>query len=375
MTIHVERATEDDLDRIVEIAERLQLNEQATQDTGFLVSDFGRSHYRAFVKYSQERPDQIKFLVAKDSTLKIIGFLLAYDENYVTRLPEGESPWRENSTEKTILRVLAPVKFLLVTPQTNFYLIKQVAVHPDHSRKGVGQVLYFEFLSNIEADYVFSAIVADPHNAASENFHRSLGFAPIMQCYSFSKKREVERGGPYINNVWLRPALPSIYRHKTETELEALPFSDVIFRNLDHAARLYRHEDNLNWIKLRSMIVSVVGLTTVAWLVINDKIGGAHRIQYSGLLSTMLGILGFAIIVLYAWSLQSGLFFMHSHKQIIRILEAKIRLSRADYISPLLRVPSMSKSFTILSMAHYFAIGMWTLVCFVLGYVRYHYGD
>jgi hypothetical protein len=371
-------ATEDDIQAIWGIAQSLKLDEKNPQKS-FLLADFTEDDYHAFLNDAENYQDHVHFLTAKDSSGTCLGFLLAYSEKYVGK---KSKTWRKRGTERSILDLLTPRQYLLIPNLAQFYIVKQIGVDLGHQAKGIGRELYSHFFGKIEADYVFSAIVAEPKNEPSEAFHRSFGFFPFMQSYSFSSKSALlthsDAGSerrPHVNHIWLRPSLPPVYAYSGRPNLD-LPLPDELFRrNFDHVARLYMHEDSLNWTKLSAMTAALVGFTAIAAYLLHDmrlKPESADRLLSSPsvliIIVTLTITWGSFILGAFVVALQSGLLFMHSHKQILKIMEAHFKLTstNASFISPLWRLPAQSKTAAYLRLSHFVIFVVWLVLCLFL---------
>ena len=76
----------------------------------------------------------------------------------------------------------------------------QIASEYDARKRGIGRALVSHFLNDIRCAYVFSAIVVEPPNPTSSDFHKKMGFVPVFQSISRNSN-----GQTYPNQVWRRP--------------------------------------------------------------------------------------------------------------------------------------------------------------------------
>jgi hypothetical protein len=369
MPFFVEKATIADIPRIVAIADAARLNEEAPQPGGFLVSDLTERDYKQFERYARDPSRGVCFQVARRSMNEdCIAFLLGYDERYVQSQSKKRSGWPSGGSEAALLELLAPLRYRLINRRTRFFIIKQIAVEYACSGRSAARDLYAHLFKEIEADSFFAAIVAKPENGRSERFHRLQGFSPIMQSRSFSKRLEESETREYINRVWFRPGRPIVidYRLEASGDVESkapapLPTSlddeaKVALRaNYELAQRLYLHEDNLNWSKISRSITVFAGLVSAVYLLSVKKTNLP--------LDIVVIILGAALLIFLSATLESGLFFMHSYKQAIRILESRMKLLYPDLLPLIWRVPSRSATVRILSYAIYPLLVVWLGLC------------
>ena len=66
----------------------------------------------------------------------------------------------------------------------DFILIKQIGVHPDHQRAGVGTKLYDFLLNNTPDSAFLAAVVLAPFNEASIRFHQRFDFRHLLDITS-----------------------------------------------------------------------------------------------------------------------------------------------------------------------------------------------
>ena len=122
---------------------------------GFLVSDFAIEDYRTFQQ-------QARHLLMARIDEQLAGFLLAFAS--------------EDSVHRgTVDRWLAE-RF-----ERPFLVVKQVCVDQRFTRKGVASRLYQSVFQTNPERHLFAAIVLDPPNPGSVEFHERLGFAKLCE--------------------------------------------------------------------------------------------------------------------------------------------------------------------------------------------------
>jgi len=182
--VSVRRVIEADLDEVLRLAEAAQLRPGTDTQRGFLVSALPRETYAAALSYAELRKDaeHVVFLAA-ESHGKLVGFLFGYNDVYANKNSGGQS-------EKDIASFCSD----------SYYVLKQIASDYDARKRGIGRALVSHFLNDIRCAYVFSAIVVEPPNPTSSDFHKKMGFVPVFQSISRNSN-----GQTYPNQVWRRP--------------------------------------------------------------------------------------------------------------------------------------------------------------------------
>ncbi|WP_370420767.1 GNAT family N-acetyltransferase [Streptomyces sp. QH1-20] len=145
----------------------------------------------------------------------MLGFLLAYSDE---RLEPEE--WL-NHRIKTALG--------------SFLVIKQVCVSRNAARKGVASRLYHHVLEQWPGSPVIAAVVSEPYNEASSQFHRKLGFEELTRLTPPDGRQRT---------AWVR-------RKPRESMLQI---------QYAVAVDLYKHEDTTNWHKLNSFFCITAGM-------------------------------------------------------------------------------------------------------------------
>lgn len=122
---------------------------------GFLVSSYSEADYRQFLL------DCDHFYVALNSS-GVIGFLLAFSQVLIP-----ESDWVGTQLRRTETQP--------------FTLVKQLAIKAESTNSGVGTSLYGYLLERCSDVPIFSAIVLEPPNQPSVQFHKRLGFEQVRE--------------------------------------------------------------------------------------------------------------------------------------------------------------------------------------------------
>lgn len=179
----IRAATHDDIDAIVAIARSVQLSSSIDTSRGFLISAFPRDIYSAAIDAAAAPSggEHVVVLVA-EATTEVTGFLYGYNRAYALAKTIGQA-------ERDIAsRVSGP-----------FYVLKQIAAEAKRRQGGVGRQLLERFLQETGSCDVYAAIVADPPNPASNEFHRRMGFEPTFASISRNAI-----GGVFPNILWRR---------------------------------------------------------------------------------------------------------------------------------------------------------------------------
>ena len=187
--VSVRRVTKADLEDVLRLADAVQLRPGTDTRRGFLVSAIPRETYAAALSYAELREDteHVVFLAA-ESHGKSVGFLFGYNDVYANKRSSGQS-------EKDIGSFCSE----------SYYVLKQIASDHTARKRGIGRALVAQFLNDIRCAYVFSAIVLEPPNPASSDFHEKMGFTPVFRSISRNSN-----GQTYPNQVWTRPWGPRL---------------------------------------------------------------------------------------------------------------------------------------------------------------------
>ncbi len=333
--MNIRPCTDSDLARVTEIAAQVALGAQENQSS-FLVSAYTENDYRKFLNSKQG----VTFLVCVDDNETILGFLLAYNHKYT----------RKNKDTASISRL---EEFL--SKNSEYEIIKQVAVAPDVQSGGVATMLYQHFIASVFPTHIFATIVTSPHNPVSEGFHKKMGFTPLLSSQSESKD------GEYLTTSRIWHTSTNGYSTKENDP-------SLLMENLQQATALYQHEDNLNWTKVQFLVSVLFALIVAAWAIMQfGQLSDNQLTKWVVVtLSALIITSGYGILFFISRKLTSGLEFLAAHKQTARIIEAKITNLSASFVPPILQVKSVAATQTLLSYLPNLAIFTWSMVSILL---------
>lgn len=331
-----------DIDAICAIAQSVALKPKNVATDGFLISAYSRDMYGAMVKAKSGVFVTVSTepAVNADTREIVTGFLIAYDKGF-----SPKSEWSES--ERLINQTLGDV--------TDYSVIKQIAVSRDHRGQGHATALYRHYFDRIEHAHVFTTIVSNPPNPASEKFHRLRGFTPFLP----SQSRSVDGRENYDSRLWYAGAPGSILG-------EGAISPSVLAENLHQATTLYLHEDNLNWTKIQFLVTVLFALIVSAWALSGLPYWDSEIKDIRGLASTVLAALtmvsGFLILMAIDNKIKSGLKFMASHKANVRLIETKLSIEAPGFIRSVSKVPQVATTVKIMGTLPIFAYLAWTAV-------------
>lgn len=309
--VTLREARAEDLATVDSIARALTLGQGAEGDS-FLVSNFSRADYEAFLKHKD-----VTFLVAVGQGDTPVAFLIAYGCAYARTLPADRS-------EAVILAA--------VGADCDFVVVKQVGVHPDWRGSGLARRLYQRLFFMRPADYAFAAIVEKPvANVGSKAFHTKLGFTPVLQASPSNDNY----GDAIINTIWVRQLRPPVHLPPAAETLAP----EAWLENLEHARELYKHEDQLNWTKISLLLTVTFALLTAAWFLLAEP---SSLLVLSA--KVVLTGLGFVTLFAVREKIRSGALFMASHKTAARLMEGALSMRYTGFIAPLWHVPLKSST-------------------------------
>jgi len=327
-------AKHSDLAKIVAISQSVQIGEKA-DTAGFLMSAYSDAEYKKFLSTTKN----VTFLVDTDSSGEVCAFLLAYNQTYA-------NSHNNSATAQIIQRTLGS--------NARYWIIKQIATAPTHQGLGHASRLYRKFIANLEFSHIFTTIVSDPPNPASEAFHRKHGFTSFFDTHSVSN----DGNHSYKSQVWYMSA-PTAIRDNTESN------SALLMENLHMAITLYLHEDNLNWTKIRFLITILFALIVAAWAVIQIPEWGAKDSRESYInvvLSAMIIANGYVILYAIGRKIKSGMTFFASHKECVRLLESKLASMEPGFVTPVLKVPQVADTIKIMKSLPTLSLLAWTVM-------------
>ncbi len=268
--IEIVRAEETHLADVAALAESRRLDESdpaAAGRDGFLVSDYTLDDYRGRLA------DAEHFWVAVKGG-EVVGFLLAYSDE---RLEPEE--WL-NHRIKTALG--------------SFLVIKQVCVSRGAARQGVASRLYHHVLEQWLASPVIAAVVSEPHNHASSQFHRKLGFEELTHLTPPDGRQRT---------VW-------VWRKPREAMLQC---------QYAVAVDLYKHEDTTNWHKLNNFFYITAGMAAAVAVSLGKD--GAESKEVARSLALIIAVIGFGCSVAFSQMLRFGRRYLLARKNAVIDLE------------------------------------------------------
>ena len=158
----IRTATIEDLEGICEVAAAVKLNYDTPQKGGFLVYGLTKMGYAHRIKSSP-------FFYVALSDDKVVGFLMCYDNETLTRLiRSGVLNHEDNLTQ------------IVSERQGNYIFGDQIGVVPDKTVIGIGTSLMERLFGDIQRadiDMMYIGILHEPvMNIASKTFCEKLGF-------------------------------------------------------------------------------------------------------------------------------------------------------------------------------------------------------
>lgn len=295
MNIQVRNVLEADLKEILAIANGMTLDDlpdtKSAENSGFLVSRFSLDNYVDFYNEAEH------FFVATESG-KIKGFLLAYESTSI----------KDSETVNKLLQ-----KNLV----EHFVLIKQIAVIQRETGKGVASALYRALYDTVPDKGLAAAIVTEPYNVRSVKFHEKERFQHIFDVMP----PEDPDGQIRTRGIWYRGPRGK-ENEKPVSRLHVISGSEdigAIQEKYNAALGLYTHEDNLNWNKLAMLVTFMMALFT----------GFSYQVEVETSLRSIISslmLIGFGLYINYLFYMKivSGLEYMQSHKDKVKILESKL---------------------------------------------------
>ncbi|MEV8309523.1 GNAT family N-acetyltransferase, partial [Streptomyces flavidovirens] len=264
------RATEEHLADVVALAESRRLDPSdpaAANRDGFLVSDYTLDDYRGRLTNAEH------FWVAVQGT-EVLGFLLAYSDE---RLEPEE--WL-NHRIKTALG--------------SFLVIKQICVSRSATRQGTASRLYHHVLEQWPTSPVIAAVVSEPYNQASSQFHHKLGFEELTRLTPPNGRQRI---------VW-------VWRKPREAMLQV---------QYAVAVDLYKHEDTTNWHKLNNFFYITAAMAAAVAVALGKD--GVESKEVARPLALIITVIGFGCSVSFSQMLRFGRRYLLARKNAVMELE------------------------------------------------------
>jgi predicted GNAT superfamily acetyltransferase len=153
----------DDVNQIYKIARENSIgnNRRGSSELkkGFLVSNYSITQYNNYILNS-------KLFYVLEEQGQIKAFLLAFSENELDKDASIIKKIAQYNLEKNLNR--------------QYVVLKQICVGRENLRRGYATQLYNYFIENIDKD-IYLAVVLDPYNEASMNFHNRMGFKQVFE--------------------------------------------------------------------------------------------------------------------------------------------------------------------------------------------------
>ena len=320
-----------------------KLSRAPTDPSGFLVSDFTLKDYQRFLAGTTHfESENVLFYVCTNEN-KVCGFLIAYDVGFI----KASKLDQKVSSEQQILKKFGD--------SINYFVVKQLAVADDHAGKGIAQALYRRFAaetlvcrdnreknrsSNVpfssEVIDIFTAVLSEPANDRSLDFHAKMGYEPVS---TWATKSTVTTSLPTVRLI-LHNTSQHLLNSKNHTVNAASSAQDGCESARQISTSLYQHEDNLNWVK-QLYLTQYTAALIAGQFVIASAIGTSGSFLFIIQLLMVLSLGGLAIFLAstFQTKIRSGLLFMHAHKRSVMLLESKLAFSRKDYYPSVIHVP------------------------------------
>lgn len=275
-----------DIPRIAALQNRLLLPVENPGD-GFLVSAFKEEQYAAFV-------DEYEYFYKAEEAGELLGVLMAYKSEHVAA---------DDANNALLRRVVIG----------DFVLVKQIFLAPEAAGRGVASRLYRHLFTEAgEALPFVCAIVTEPFNKRSCEFHSRLGFTEFLDFIPVPDKDGVVRR----RSAWMRPPRGTEGIHAFLRLSNVSPRDDegeVLASRAETLVSLYQHEDNLNWTKF--------GLQTTVLFALFASFAFFYERPISAESAPVLvtlGLWGAIINLLFMLKIRSGIRYMNTYKRKIK---------------------------------------------------------
>lgn len=195
-----------------------------------------------------------------------------------------------------------------------FVLVKQIFIDPEAAGKGAARALYGRLFADAGEQLPFvCAIVLEPFNRRSCEFHRRMGFVEFLRFTPVPDRD----GAVRRRTAWIRPPKGAsgieAYVRLCNAGGEDTDEGEVMASRAATLVSLYQHEDNLNWTKF-GMQTTVLFALFASFAYFYEK---TMTVATTPVL-TVLGAWGVVVNVLFMLKIKSGLRYMHTYKQRIQ---------------------------------------------------------
>ncbi|WP_152521698.1 GNAT family N-acetyltransferase [Marinimicrobium sp. LS-A18] len=332
--ITIRRATYDDVPALHALAERFLLeNLKDPENTGFLISNFSLDVYKAYV-------DSAEYFWVAEEDGKLGGFLLAYKSESI-------------KPEEVINSCL---RYSVIQP---FTLIKQICSSGEV--RGAASALYQTLFDEMDTELALAAVVNEPLNTKSIEYHRKLGFGHLWDLHPPADYDGVTR----TRSIWFYSKTGT----RPQTRMAQVDRSELVQHLIEKeqgTVNLYMHEDNLNWTKLGMLVTFMTALLTAfGFLLERDPTTTNNWIV------SVLVVFGFVVNIMFYLKLKSGLAFLNHHKKNLRRFDdalAGMLPSIPSYLDR--KTGKQSVTVRVMVVLPVFSLGLWA-VCAGLLLHRY----
>ncbi|MEA3588338.1 hypothetical protein J6I75_08240 [Pseudidiomarina sp. 1APP75-27a] len=334
--ISIRPAQHDDVPALHALAESWLLkNLPRPEDTGFLISNFSQDKYHAYI-------DSAEYFWVAEEDGKLGGFLLAYTSDSI----------QPDEVVNSCLR------YSVVEP---FTLIKQICATGEV--RGATRALYQKLFAEMSTDLALAAVVNEPLNTRSIEFHRKTGFHHLVDLQPPPDYDAVVRTRSiwYFSKASQQPQMRMAQCDKHELVQHLIEKQQGI-------TALYTHEDNLNWTKLGMLVTFMTAFMTAFAFLIERP-----QTPTNTWTAVMLIAFGYVINFLFYTKLKSGLTFFDRHKKTLRRFDEAIN-AIIPSLPHFLDTTTRNRSATVRVMVALpvFSLVLWT-VCSALLCFRYFF--
>lgn len=319
--MRIRKARTSDTAEIYRIASANHIDRVDSSNNGFLVSGFSEADYVDKVR-------NLEHFYVLEVKKKVKAFIFAYKKEDVKAKDKVNSSYFEHA-------------------DGDFSIIKQICVDKDGQSKGYGTMLY-NYIVDVLTGTIYVAVVSEPYNEASVNFHLKNGFKLAYEIEADDKRTR------------------QIYRY--ERALTKKEYNDnLLEQQYQVAVDLYLHEDNLNWSKLNNLFYLTGGL------VVALSVLASLSVQNLFVSIFVVSLLGFVSALLFSVTIASGVKYMNSRKQSVMDIEKIIIEKKGTNVvipahgryNKLLTLSPTSKVMVYiprLILATWFCVGVFSLV-------------
>ena len=160
--VKIRKANIEDLEQIVEIAQKVELNRDSSKKEGFIVYVLDSESYTSRIEISNH------FYVA-ESEEGLWGYLMCYSQDEFQQIYNSGELNHEDNLSQVISKI-----------EGKFIFRDQIALMPGTERNGIGNALMKKLFEDMQNEGIFRmyvGVLEEPmRNLASEKFVVALGF-------------------------------------------------------------------------------------------------------------------------------------------------------------------------------------------------------